>query len=184
MATVIDVLRQEHRNIAKLLDAFEHQIAFVAGADDADYEVLRGIAEYFCDYPDRCHHPKENAVFERLRNRDPEAAARVGDLASEHRECGARARRFRENITALFREAVLPRTTLVNAARSFIDAEREHMRMEEELFFPVAEQKLTAADWDAVTDRLQGERDPVFESRDEERFGALREELLASEQGL
>lgn len=183
MAAVMDVLRQEHRNIAQLLDAFERQIETVAGAADADYEVLRGIAEYFCDYPDRCHHPKENAVFEHLRNQDPEAAARVGDLAHEHRDCGARARRFRDNITALFHEAVLPRTTLVNAARSFIEAERDHMRMEEELFFPLAEQKLAAADWDGIAGRLQSERDPLFENRDEERFRVLRERLLASEPG-
>ena len=58
---VVDTLREEHRNIARLLRALEHQVAIFSNADAPDYDVIVGVADYFLDYPDRCHHPKEDA---------------------------------------------------------------------------------------------------------------------------
>ena len=181
MASVVEALREEHRNIARLLDALEHQTKMLAGATGPDYEILQGIANYFCNYPDRCHHPKEDAVLKRLRARHPEEAAAIGDLAREHRDAAARAHRFRDNVHALFRDAVMPRDTIVGAARSFIEAERRHMRMEEEHFFPVAEKKLAPEDWQSIEEQLRKERDPLFGERVEEEFSWLRERLLAWE---
>ena len=82
MVTVIYTLREEHRNIARLLNALEHQIEIFARAGAPDYDVIRGIAEYFLDYPDRCHHPKEDVVFDRLCARFPRDAGVVGFLAT------------------------------------------------------------------------------------------------------
>ena len=181
MASVIETLSDEHRNVARLLDALEHQIEMLDGAQGPDYEFLQGVANYFCDYPDRCHHPKEDAVLARLRAKYPEEAAAVGDLAREHREAAARARRFRDNIRALFLDAVMPRDTIVGSARTFIEAERRHMRMEEERFFPVAAMKFTPDDWRDIENQLKEERDPLFGEQVEEEFRRLRERLLACE---
>ncbi len=57
MTALIPVLRREHKNIARLLDTLEHQIGLLEKEARPDYDVLQDIAEYFCDYPDRCHHP-------------------------------------------------------------------------------------------------------------------------------
>lgn len=181
MAGVIETLRREHRNSARLLDALEHQTDIVEIAAAPDYELLRGIADYFCDYPDRCHHPKENVIFAQLRANHPEQAATVGDLAKEHLEARARAQRIRDNINALFRDAILPRDTFVSAARNFIEAERQHMRMEEEHFFPLSEKILTPGDWKSIEARLQNEHDPLFGGRVEGEFKVLRDRLLAWE---
>jgi hemerythrin-like domain-containing protein len=181
MAHVIETLSDEHRNIVRLLDALEHQIEMLHGAAGPDYELLQGIANYFCDYPDRCHHPKEDAVFARLRAKHPGEAAAIGDLAREHRDAAARARRFRDNIHALFRDAVMPLDTIVGSARSFIEAERRHMRMEEERFFPVVAIKFTPDDWRDIENHLKEERDPLFGEQIEEEFRGLRERLLAYE---
>lgn len=179
MASILETLRAEHRNITRLLDALDHQIAILSGAAAPDYETLQAIADYFCDYPDRCHHPKENAVFDRLRAKAPDEAAAIGDLAGEHREAAARVRRFRDTIQSLYRDAVISRGDLVRAARSFVNAERQHMRMEEERFFPLAMRRLDADDWAAIEARLAEERDPLFGDRVEEDFAVLRERLLA-----
>jgi len=29
-----------------------------------DYEILQTIIQYFQDYPESCHHPKEEMIFE------------------------------------------------------------------------------------------------------------------------
>ncbi len=183
MSSVIEALRIEHRDSARLLDALEHQIQTMAAATDTDYEILQGIANYFCDYPDRCHHPKEDAVFSLLRARYPQDASAIGDLSREHRETGARVRQFRDNINALFRDAVMPRDTIVSAARNFIEFERRHMRMEEERFFPVAQSRLTPEDWQSIEASLPKARDPLFGEIVEQEFRELRERLLAWERG-
>jgi hemerythrin-like domain-containing protein len=181
MTAILQKLHQEHRNIARLLDALEHQVDVLAEGKRPDYDLLQNIATYFCDYPDRCHHPKEDAVFRRLQQKYPEQSARVGDLTREHRDTAARVRRFRDNIQALFRDQVMPLATLVNAARTFIDAERQHMRMEETVFFPAAESQLAPEDWRAIESALKDEHDPLFGEVVEKDFIALLERLLAWE---
>jgi len=181
LAHLIEALREDHKNISRLLDAFERELELLARARAPDYEMLRGIANYFCDYPDRCHHPKENAVYEQLRARYPGVVATIGDLRREHRDAAARAQRFRDNVQALFNDAIMSRETVTSSARSFIEAERQHMKMEEERFFPVAEQVLSSEDWQSIEDRLRSERDPLFGERAETSFESLRERLLAWE---
>jgi hemerythrin-like domain-containing protein len=181
MTTILQTLRQEHRNIARLLDALEHQVEILAEGKRPDYDLLQNIATYFCDYPDRCHHPKEDAVFRRLQTKCPEQAAKVGDLASEHRSTAARVRRFRDNIQALFRDHVMPLSTLVSAAHTFIESERHHMHMEETIFFPVAESKLEPEDWQSIESTLTDARDPLFGEVVEKEFLSLLDRLLAWE---
>lgn len=181
MAAAIEILREEHRNIARLLNALDHQLGLLARGKAPDYEIVRGIADYFCDYPDRCHHPKENVIFEALRARFPQDAAAAGDLIAEHRDTATRARAFRELVDELFREAVVPRDRIAAAAKSFVDNERRHMRLEEEQFFRVAEGKLGPDDWRRIDATLAAERDPLFGSQVEETFRVLRERLIAWE---
>jgi hemerythrin-like domain-containing protein len=178
---VIDTLRLEHRNISLLLDALEHQIGVFARAGKPDYDVVRGIADYFLDYPDSCHHPKEDVVFERLRMCFPHDAATIEDLVSEHQELGERARRFRDIIYALLNDFNIARGDVVDAVRDFIETQRRHMAREEERFFPLAEAKLTPADWSRIAGDLAGDRDPLFGDRVEEDFKDLRERLLVWE---
>lgn len=183
MAAIIEALREEHRNIARLLGALEHQINVFARAGAPDYEVIRGIAEYFLDYPDQCHHPKEDAVFERWRDKFPSAAAAVGDLAREHRDTRERARRFRDAVCALLDDRDVARDAIVRVARDFIEAERRHMRREEEDFFPAVEKSLQSEDWSRIDDALAHRGDPLFGSLVEEKFKDLRERLLVWERG-
>lgn len=182
MADVIDALREEHRNIARLLEALEHQIDVFAAAGAPDYDVIGGIAEYFLEYPDRCHHPKEDVVFRRLREAYPQDAAAVGDLPAEHRIVHDRADRFGRAVQALLNDTDIARDAIVEAAREFIHAERRHMHREEEQFLPLAERLLTASDWSLIEGALATGADPLFGDRVEAKFRRLSERLLAWEQ--
>jgi hemerythrin-like domain-containing protein len=182
MAGVIDVLRDEHLNIARLLTALEHQMDVFAEAGEPDYDVIGGVAAYFLDFPDRCHHPKENVVFARLRQAHPDETAAIGDLTREHAAIHERAQRFGDTIRALLGETDIARSVVVDAARAFIDAERRHLRMEEERFFPLAERLLGPADWLRIEGDLTTGTDPLFGGRIEARFKSLSERLLAWEQ--
>src|SRR5437868_15178261 len=84
-AMVIEILRQEHRNIEKLLVVLEQELSVFARGERPDYEVVHAIIAYFQVYPDAYHHPPEDMVFEKLKVRDPAAAANIGDVAADHR---------------------------------------------------------------------------------------------------
>ena len=178
MTKMIDTLREEHRNIAKLLEIVEREIESAAFASNPDWDVLQGIANYFCDYPDRCHHPKEDAIFRRLQAKFPVEAKSIGDLLKEHQDVRLRVQRFRGQIQAIFLEDVLPRERLIGSARSFIDAERRHMMKEEEIFFPAAEKLLVEEDWQWISSQLRNELDPLFAETIEHEFKTVRDRLL------
>ena len=181
MAAMIERLRDEHRNIARLLGALERQIEVFAREGAPDYDVIGGVAAYFLEYPDRWHHPKEDIIFGRLGRDHPTETAAMGDLPHEHALLHDRAVRFSETVRAPLGDTDIARAAVVDAARAFIEAERSHMLAEEQRFFPLAEQKLTPADWSQIEDELASRPDPLFGGPVEERFRTLRERLLAWE---
>ncbi|HVN02347.1 MAG TPA: hemerythrin domain-containing protein [Caulobacteraceae bacterium] len=179
MTSVIEVLHEEHRNIGRLLRVLERQIDIFAAEDAPDYDVIVGVADYFLDFPDLCHHPKEDAIVARLAAAHPDRLAALGDLPGEHRALRQRAISFRETVSALLGETDIARSEIVDAARRFIDAQWAHMRREEEGFLPLADRLLAPADWTAIESELGRRRDPLFGGKVEARFRALGERLLA-----
>ena len=75
MIEIIEVLHQEHRNIEKLLRVLERELGVFEHGGRPDYEVVLAVIEYFKEYPDSCHHPKEDIIVEKIKARDPAAAA-------------------------------------------------------------------------------------------------------------
>lgn len=181
MSDVMNQLREEHRNIAKLLQALEYQLAVFDTGEKPDYDVLNAIADYFVGFPDRCHHPKEDLVYRKMRERDPGLAERMVDLEAEHGKIAALARRFQNAIQNILQEVEVPRGAFEDLARHFVGEQRRHMQAEEEHFFPLALKVLTADDWREIDEQISQERDPVFDGEGAEEFAALRDTILAWE---
>ena len=98
MTDIIEVLRQEHRNIESLLCVLERELSVFDRGERPDYEVVLAVIDYFKDYPDSCHHPKEDMIVGKLKARDPVAAATIGDLEAEHQEGTKRLRRVAQAV--------------------------------------------------------------------------------------
>ncbi len=80
MIEIIEVLRQEHRNIEKLLRVMEQELAVFDEGKRPDYEVFGAVIEFFKKYPDSCHHPQEDIIYERFKTPAPDRAASIADL--------------------------------------------------------------------------------------------------------
>jgi hemerythrin-like domain-containing protein len=115
--------------------------------DRPDYEVVLAVIDYFKDYPDSCHHPKEDMMVEKLKSRDPVRAATVGDLETEHREGAKRLRQVALAVERVLSDKDLLRQTVDDIIRDFISHERQHMAMEERIVFPAALEALQPEDW-------------------------------------
>ena len=175
---VIDALYQDHANLAKLLDALERQLAVFDQGETPDYDIIQGVIDYCLNYPDRYHHPKEDLVLERLQALDPVAAAAIGDLAAEHEDLASLTRRFADAVHAILQDIEVPRGPFEDAARRFLEAYREHMDKEEQAFLPAARRSLSEADFADIEARLSSREGPLFGAGGEERFAALRQDIL------
>jgi hemerythrin-like domain-containing protein len=179
MTVIIDDLRRDHDGIASVLDVLDRQTALFAIAGEADSEVLAALGEYFTDYPELVHHPKEDLISQALKARDPAAAATVGDIESEHRHLKDLTSTFTAAIQAILDDVEVSRRAATQVLRRFIDAERRHMTKEEKIFFPAAAHALKAEDWAAIAARALQRPDPLADASTDERFRTLRR-IIAS----
>ncbi len=182
MTRLIDVLREEHRNIEKLLGVLEQELGVFDRRERPDYETLQAVVDYFAEYPARCHHPKEDMIVDVLRMRDPAVARAAGDIETDHRQEGERLRRLAETIENVRTGGELPRQAVDQVVRDFIAHERRHIEAEERALFPAAVRVLRPADWARIDARMSDARDPLFNTTVEQKFRALAEKILQWEQ--
>ena len=178
MSNIIQILLEEHRNIDRLLLVLEHELEVFDRSEEPDYEILRAVIEYFQDYPEDCHHPKEDMVFEKLKMRDPAVASRVGDVEAEHEIETERLRKLVEAVEEILAGREFLRQTFHDVVNDFIKHQRQHMDKEERLLFPAAVQRLRPEDWAAIDARLGDRKDPLFNGAVETKFQALQRTIL------
>ena len=171
MQKAIRIIRDEHRSIAAVLHALKHLAdeAYGNGTVRPDFTVFRAMIRYIDEYPERLHHPKEDAyLFERLAARAPKAQALVDALREEHVR-GATLVRELERALVFFEEG-WPRGAY--EFRAAVDAYSEfhwaHMRKEENEVLPLCEENLTTADWDAIAAAFGGNTDPIADLREKD----------------
>src|SRR5271157_1128025 len=150
MIRIIETLLEEHRNIEELLLVLERELGVVDRDERPDYEIVQAIISYFQDYPDCCHHPKEDMIFDKLKARNPPAAKRIGDVEAEHRQETERLDRVARVVRNVLLDREIARQTFSDVMRDFIDHQRVHMAMEERTLFPAAANALRPEDWQEI----------------------------------
>ena len=182
MKEIIEILREEHRNIEKLLYVLERELSVFERGDRPNYEVVLAVVNYFKDYPDSCHHPKEDIIVEKFKERDPIGATTIGDVQAEHLEGARRLRRVAQAIERVLSDEDLLRQTVDDIIRDFINHERQHMAMEEQVVFPAVVKALQPEDWADIALKLADHYGSPSEPDFEEKFSTLRRNILELEE--
>jgi hemerythrin-like domain-containing protein len=178
MPKLIELLREEHRDIEKLLLVLEDELSVFDRQERPDYEVIQAVIRYFQDYPDCCHHPKEDMIFEKIKARDPVAAKSVGDLKAEHQHEARRLQRVADVVRNILLDREIPRQTVDDVIHDFIAKQRAHMQMEERVLFQAAVDTLRPNDWAEIDLRWSDQKDTLFNVGIEERCLSLRDHIL------
>ncbi|MGZ5899644.1 MAG: hemerythrin domain-containing protein [Reyranella sp.] len=178
---IIERLCREHRNVERLLAVLERELAVFDHGGSPDYEVVRAIISYFELYPEVYHHPQEDLVFAKLKIRDPAAAAKVGNLALEHRKGAERLHRVAQAVDGVLADCEVLRQNVDDVVLDFIEHERRHMMMEDRDFFPAALEALEPQDWTEIASALTSYEDPLFSEAAEETFDTIRARILQLE---
>jgi len=182
MVEIIEILRQEHRNIEKLLRVMEQELSVFDRAERPDYEVFGAVIEFFKKYPDSCHHPKEDIIYRKFKARDPGRAASIADLEAEHREGAVRLRGVAQVIDNVLNDQEILRENVDRIVRDFIDNERKHIALEDEVVFPAIVDTLQPRDWADIALTLADRYGPPAQADFEEQFGTLHRNILELEE--
>ncbi len=179
MGCVLQRLRQDHANVHRLLQMLDAQVAALDRRERPDWDIVEGVIEYLLNYPDLQHHPLEDQILQCMQTRDLAAAEPFFGLHSEHREQAQMLRRIAAATRQVLQDASMARQGYIRLLESFVAAQREHMRKEEESFFTAAGEVLDAKDWAELEEQLAEATDPLSGDRAERRFAVLRERLDA-----
>lgn len=162
-ARVIGIIRDEHRSIGAVLQAWMHLIAAARreGAQP-DRDLMRAILRYLEQFPAALHHPKEDEyLFRKLRHRTSDLDAELDALERQHV-------RDRELIAELAEMAeqeargALPIADLERAVMRYSTFVWEHLGREESVILPAAERHITEGDWAEINAAFAQNRDPRF----------------------
>ena len=91
-------------------------------------------------------------------------------------------RRVAQAVQGVLEDREILRQTVDGIIRDFIARERQHMAMEERVFFPAAIKALRPQDWAEIASTLTNQKDPLFSETVEERFDMVRRHILQLEQ--
>ena len=184
MTHTLDILRNEHRNIGFLLELLARQADLLEHSGQPDLKLITEITDYFRSYPDMYHHPKEDLVLGRLRQRVSALEPAIAELESEHDELSDELHDFSRAVVALLTDPCpATRTEFLKSARHFIGRERQHMADEERFLFPAAEKSLTEGDWEEIDEVVGRFSDPMSEPDNQHRFILLRDRLSEWQRG-
>lgn len=181
MRPSLRILAKEHlalRAVARLV-AIEAEVLRRDGR--ADIDLLGNIAAYIAEFPNRIHHPKEEDVlFRRMRARAPERCGAILDhLLSEHVGESARIAVFLAALADFRAGLANAAAKLASVAASYAEYLDHHIETENTLAFPLAEEVLDEADWDAIDAAFLGNDDPLVSGDEISHFRDLHRRIMA-----
>jgi hemerythrin-like domain-containing protein len=174
MTHAIDVLRQEHRSMSRLLRLVDKLQRELGEGQEPDFPLLEEIGDYLAGFPDQCHHPKEDLIYNKLAEIEPSLRELGDDLEYEHNRLGNLTGRFRDCLSAVRQGG--PIEKLESSLADLVKTYQRHMEMEERHLFPMAIRKLSGDDWTEINSTLFDKPDPLSDATSEQ-FGSLRSEI-------
>lgn len=176
----LEQLRNEHRMLARVIEALETLTAETAEATTAlDFNLLAAMLYYVDAVPERLHHPKEDRyLFAALRARDPAQAPLLDRLEREHQRSPYLIGELERALVHWQGGAPDGLEQFALALGNFSEFHWAHMRAEENTILPLAEQTLAEADWIVIAEAFCANEDPLFGARRRQEFDRLYHRIV------
>jgi nucleotide-binding universal stress UspA family protein/hemerythrin-like domain-containing protein len=175
----IGTIRDEHRSLAAVILALQRLMqAAIASGEPPAFDLLRAMLYYIEHFPERLHHPKEEAfLFCKLAQRTRDCDAVIEQLRQQHGQGAELFARLRNALAGY--EAGSVRAEAFSASiDTFARSQWEHMRAEEMVIMPSALMHLLPVDWVEVVAAFHDNGDPRFGAEADEPFSNLCTRLL------
>ncbi len=179
LADILSDLRQDHRNMASMLDLLEREAGRIEGGDKPDYELIHDIMRYMTVYSDAVHHPKEDVLYSAMQAERPELADGLELVEPEHEELARLGENLRNDIEAIASGTAVTRDRVLKDTRSYVGRLRDHMNWEEGDLFKRADTLVEAEAAMFLDISHLDTLDPVFGPEREHTFANLLENIKA-----
>ncbi|NCT98219.1 MAG: hemerythrin domain-containing protein [Comamonadaceae bacterium] len=168
-------VRDEHASLSAMLRSMLVMIDRGPETDGPErfFDVLRAMLFYIGEFPEKLHHPKESdLLFPRVARAAPHTLETIQRLEKEHMGGEDRVRELVHLLMAWEYLGEPRRQAFVDEAQAYVRFYLAHMKLEEQVVLPAAEQLLDEADRRALdaafsshVDPLspEGQRDPTFD---------------------
>jgi hemerythrin-like domain-containing protein len=173
-------LRDDHRNMSRVLDVLEGAIDSARSGNDPDMVLIDEIMRYMTVYPDAVHHPKEDVVYAALKSSRPDLADGLDDVPADHREIAALGAQLRDDVDAIIAGAAVRRDRFIDDASQYASRLRNHMHWEEQDLFRRVDNMLAGESPAVDIAPFEHIRDPVFELEIEAAYARLADSLKSA----
>ncbi len=135
----MQILKDEHRVIERVLDALERQLP-----RPVDAEFFRKAIDFLRNFADGCHHAKEeDELFPVLESAGiPREHGPIGCMLDEHERGRTLVRGIAENLDAAAQGDAQAASALRSCATKYIHLLREHIFKEDTVLFVMADRVL------------------------------------------
>ncbi len=144
----IQVLKDEHRVIEKVLDCLDQMAAACEREKSLDAETAQDVVSFFQGYADKCHHAKEeDKLFPMMESRGfSPSAGPTAVMRIEHTQGRELVGRMASAIDGAAEGDAAAVAAYVENARKFSALLRQHIQKEDHCLFSMAEQALTESE--------------------------------------
>ena len=175
IAPILAELRQDHRNMAKLLTLLEQQAELVFDGGNSQVALMVDIMRYMTVYPDTVHHPNEDSLYAELRAARPDLAQGMARITDEHHKIGNQSIELREKLETMAAGSKVHRKELVADALRYIESLRTHMNWEESDLFRRLDKMVADGHESIDASTLVRREDPLYGAAVGEQFQSLHE---------
>jgi hemerythrin-like domain-containing protein len=169
---VVGALYVEHQYVARLLEILEHQISAAASAEPLDRQASIVVMSYMTECPDAYHHPREDAMFARLAERDSSLVAQIAEIKRAHRTIGSSGKKLLAALQRLEDNSRVDEGRVISRMKDYVKALREHMSIEERDLFQRAREVLDERDLEEIDRAFARVIDPIFEAAVQDAYAA------------
>ncbi|MCP5092036.1 MAG: hypothetical protein GY949_14045, partial [Gammaproteobacteria bacterium] len=172
-------LQDEHRYFQSLIDIAIEQQNLLEEDGDVDLDILQDLLQYLSEYPEDYHHPREDLMFDRLREVDPESGKYIDELLEGHESIHDASNKLYFKVMRTNNGENIRRDKLSRDLKQFIDGYEKRMHDEDDVVFVRAQKALNDDDWEALEEGLEHVEDPLFGRRVRRRYRRLANTLEA-----
>ncbi len=173
-AIVIATIKREHEALRAVVELLQDALRTLAERHtQADFGLLSSALYYIDEFPERCHHPKEDEfLFKTLRQRTAEFNTVLDQLQSEHVRSAHATSEMQRALVHYQAGAASGLARLKAEVDAYAALHGDHMKQEEALLAQ-ASKYLTDADWRTIAAAFIMNDDPLLSGAAPEEFRKL-----------
>lgn len=161
----LESLYKDHDNLRRVLFLLEQILVEIYRGLPVNYSTLLRILTYLQDYPERAHHPAEDAIFSLFINNGLDDKKLHEDfrlLMKDHTQIEVITRDAIEIVEPLATSTHHDTSRVINALLTLLKRQRSHLLFEEANIYPHFAKYMTSEHWEQVADLIPETEDPIF----------------------